>query len=60
VIVLQLLEEKAADQQTLEMMPLFYNYYANSWSQDALSSAFLESDKLEDNFMQTYLKYFLN
>jgi len=60
VVVLQLLEEKAADQQTLEMMPLFYGYYANSWSQDSLSSAFLKSEKLEDNFMQTYLKYFLN
>lgn len=60
VVVLQVAEEKAADPQIIEMVPLFYNYYASSWAQGSLSSAFLKSEKLEDNFMATYLKYFLN
>lgn len=60
VLVLQLLEEKTADQQNLEMLPYLYSYYANSWSQNALSNAILKSPKFKDNFMETYLKYFLN
>ena len=60
VLVLQVAEEKAPDAQTLEMLPLFYNYYAGSWSQKTLSDSFLKSKKMEDNFMATYLKYFLN
>lgn len=60
VVVLQLAEEKAADTQILEMAPIFYNYYASGWSQKTLSDAFLKSDRLEDNFMKTYLDNFLN
>lgn len=60
VVVLQLAEEKAVDTQNLEMIPLYYNYYAGSWSQKSLSDSFLKSKKMEDNFMNTYLKYFLN
>ena len=60
IVVLQVAEEKAADPQILEMVPQFYGYYASSWSQQALSEIFLNSKKLEDNFMPTYLKYFLN
>jgi hypothetical protein len=60
VVVLQLAEEKAADPQILEMLPMFYNYYASSWSQNTLSESFLKSKKLEDHFMQTYLKNFLD
>jgi len=60
VVVLQVAEEKAADPQILEMAPQFYGYYASSWSQQSMSAVFLKSKKLEDNFMTTYLKYFLN
>lgn len=60
VVVLQVAEEKAADPQILEMLPMFYNYYASSWSQNTLSESFLKSKKLEDHFMQTYLKNFLD
>jgi hypothetical protein len=60
VVVLQLAEEKAADPQIAEMLPMFFNYYASSWSQKTLSQAILKSDKLEDNFMATYLKNFLD
>ncbi len=60
VVVLQLAEEKAADAQIVEMAPVFYNYYASGWSQKTLSDAFLKSDRLEDNFMKTYLENFLN
>lgn len=59
-IILKLLEEKAADPQMQEMMPMFYNYYASSWAESTLSAAFLSDKKLEDNFMKTYLEHFLN
>ncbi len=60
VVVLQLAEEKAADAQIVETSPVFYNYYSSGWSQKTLSDAFLKSDRLEDNFMKTYLENFLN
>lgn len=60
VLVLQIAEEKAADPQMMEMLPLFYNYYAGSWSQQSLTQAFLKSKKLQDNFMATYLANFLS
>ena len=60
VIVLKVNEEKAADTQLNEMLPIFYNYYANSWSQNSFVSAVMKSDKLENHFTDVYLKYFLN
>ena len=61
VVVLQVAEETAADPQTLEMLPRFYtNYYATTWSQTSLTNTVLASDKLEDNFMSTYLTNFLS
>lgn len=60
VLVMQMTEEKAADAQTLEMIPLFYNYYLQSWSQKSLSEAFTTNKKAEDHFFETYLKNFLN
>lgn len=59
-LILKLLEEKAADPQMQEMVPMFYNYYSSSWAQNTLSAAFLADKKFEDNFMNTYLEYFLN
>lgn len=60
IVVLKLLEEKASDQDNNEMIPYFYKYYAMSWAQDSLSNEFLQSDKLEDNFIKVYLENFLN
>jgi hypothetical protein len=60
IVVLQLAEETVADSQIMEMAPLFYNYYASSWAQKSVSNAFMKSDKLQDDFMKTYLQYFLN
>lgn len=60
VLVLQVAEEKAADAQITEMAPMFYSYYASTWSQKSLTDAFMKSEKLEDNFMKTYLENFIN
>ena len=60
VVVLKVIEEKAADSQTSEILPLMYSYYAGSWSQKSFSDSILKSPKLENDFMNTYLKYFLN
>lgn len=60
VVVLQLLEEKAADAAILELLPMYFNYYSSSWSQGSVSEVFLSSKKLENDFMQTYIKNFLN
>lgn len=60
VVVLQLAEEQAADPQIAGMIPQFYDYFSRSWAQNALSSEFLKSEKLENSFLSTYLEYFLN
>lgn len=60
VVVLQLDEEQAADPQITGMIPQFYQYYAGSWAQQTLTADFLKSPKLENSFLSTYLKYFLN
>jgi parvulin-like peptidyl-prolyl isomerase len=59
VVVLKVKEEKAADTQISEMLPLFYNYYAGSWSQETYAGTVLKDKRLKDDFMNTYLKYFL-
>lgn len=59
-VVLKLLEEKATDSQMLEMVPLFYNYYATNWAQETLSNMVLADKRFKDDFMTTYLEYFLN
>lgn len=60
IIVLKLLEEKSSDQDSNEMIPYFYKYYAMSWAQESLTNEFLQSNKLEDNFIKVYLENFLN
>lgn len=60
VIVLQLLEEKAADTQFSEMIPMFYSYYASSWMEQSLTKRVLADERLEDEFLATYLAKFLN
>ena len=44
----------------LEMVPLFYNYYATNWAQETLSNMVLADKRFKDDFMTTYLEYFLN
>ncbi len=60
VVVLQLAEEQAADPQLVDMIPAYYDYVSRSWASDAITASFLRSDKLENTFLATYLKYFLN
>lgn len=60
ILVLQVSEEKAADPQLSEIIPLFYQNYASSWARKSANDAFLTNEKLEDNFMETYLGNFLN
>jgi hypothetical protein len=57
VMVLSLAEEKAAES---EMAPYLLSYYAGQWNQRSFTSAIMKSEKLEDKFMETYLKNFLN
>lgn len=59
VVVLKVNEEKAADTQINEMLPVFYNYYAGSWSQETFAGSILKDKRHADAFMETYLKYFL-
>ncbi len=60
ILVLQASEEKAADPQLSEIIALEYDQYASSWAKKTANDVFLSSDKLEDNFMETYLEHFLN
>ncbi len=60
VLVLSLNEEKTADPQMTETLPMMFNYYANSWKNSQLSDHFLSSSKHENNFFSTYMANFLN
>ncbi len=60
ILVLQLAEEKAADTQMTELIPMYYTNYAQAWAENSLSASFLSSSKLKDNFDKTYQQYFAN
>ena len=56
VIVLMPLEESAAEENEIENIENFFQYWINSGSQYAYRIHFLTSDKLDDRFYETFWK----
>jgi len=59
VFVLRVAEEKSADESASTMVDFYYPYLASQYSQRNLSSFFLSSKKLKDEFYATFIKNFL-
>ena len=60
VVVAQLLEERQAPEQEVQQIANYHSYIMQNFRSQEIRSHFLQSDKLEDNFMQVFSKYFLN
>ena len=59
VIVLKLQDEREPPANQVEQIEMYYQYIVQQYRDQDLRSYFLESDKLEDNFNQTFSKYFI-
>jgi peptidyl-prolyl cis-trans isomerase D len=60
VVVAQLLEERPAPEQEVQQIANYHSYIMQNFRSQEIRTHFLQSDKLEDNFMQVFSKYFLN
>ncbi|MFW6209692.1 MAG: peptidylprolyl isomerase [Spirochaetota bacterium] len=60
VVVAQLMEERQAPEQEVQQIANYHSYIMQNFRQQETRTHFLQSDKLEDNFMQVFSKYFLN
>ncbi|GHV60429.1 hypothetical protein AGMMS49587_01650 [Spirochaetia bacterium] len=57
VIVLYPLEETSADEESLDNVKSRYSFALSSISEQSIHSFFLKSEKLEDRFMDTFIRY---
>ena len=60
VIVAKLIDEREAPEQRLNQARNYYSYIRQSIRNQEMRTHFLNSDKLEDNFMPVFSRYFLN
>jgi hypothetical protein len=58
VIILYPLEESAMDEEDLENVKAFYSYMLSYVAEQSVHSFFVRSEKLDDRFMDTFLRYF--
>jgi hypothetical protein len=60
VLVLWVTEETEVEAETIESVVSIYNsYWSNQASEASLQQHFLNSPKLEDNFLDIYFRYFM-
>jgi len=59
VVVVKAIEMRNADEEETSGVRLYYPYLVSSLRQEELSSMFLNSKKLNDNFYPVFEKYFL-
>jgi hypothetical protein len=59
VLVAELADERPAQEQMTQRLNSYYSYITRSYMQRDVQRVFLQSDKLEDNFMQTFSRYFM-
>jgi hypothetical protein len=59
VLVLKLQDEREPPANQVEQIEMYYQYIVQQYRDQDLRSYFLESDKLEDTFNQTFSKYFI-
>ncbi len=60
VVVAQVLDERQAPEEEVQQIGNYHSYIIQNIQQQEIRTHFLQSDKLEDNFMQVFSKYFLN
>jgi hypothetical protein len=60
VIVAEAADEREAPDEAVTRVESMYNYILQNYRQSDVRSTFLNSDKLEDNFMEVFSKYFMN
>jgi len=60
VVVAQLLDEREVPAEELEGIKSYYTYITSNFQNQDIQRHFLQSEYLEDNFMQIFSKYFLN
>lgn len=60
VVVAQLLEERQAPEQEVQQIANYHSYIMQNFRNQEIRTHFLQSDKLEDNFMQVFSRYFLD
>jgi len=60
VVVARLIDERETPEKELEQIKSYHSYIVSNFRNQEIRNHFLQSDKLEDNFMQVFSKYFLN
>src|SRR6056297_389918 len=60
VLVAQLLDERRAPEEEVKQIANYHSYIMQNFQREEIRNHFLQSDKLEDNFMQVFSKYFLD
>ncbi|GHU15117.1 hypothetical protein FACS1894163_00760 [Spirochaetia bacterium] len=60
VVILYPVEESAAEEANIEDAKSRYSFALNYSAEQSVHSFFLRSEKLEDRFMDTFLRYFWN
>jgi hypothetical protein len=60
IVVAQLLDEREAPEEELRQIESYFPYIVATFRNQEIRNHFLQSDKLEDNFMQVFARYFMN
>lgn len=59
VLVLKVLEQRAAEDSSSSIIDFYYPYLVSQLSERALKDSVLKSDKLDDRFIQTFIDNFM-
>jgi hypothetical protein len=59
VVVASLIEERRAPEEITNRLNSYYSYITRNYLQQEVRRVFLQSDKLEDNFMETFSRHFM-
>lgn len=60
VVVASLVDQRSAPEEMTQRLNSFYSYITRNYLQQDVRRVFLQSDKLEDNFMETFSRFFMN
>ena len=59
-LVLYPIEEKATDESSSSIIDFYYPYIAGQYAEQSVRNGFLQSDKLKDNFNETFIQTFIS
>ncbi|MFO7849285.1 MAG: hypothetical protein R6V67_04925, partial [Spirochaetia bacterium] len=60
IVAAHVVEEREAPEEAENRVENMYGYLQNNFLQNDVRSIFLNSDKLEDNFMEVFSRHFMN